>query len=515
MKPYKPFFQSLYFLLAVTLLNCGKTKDDPAPGGGTAANPTITTFSPSSGSAGDRVLITGTGFSATLGSNKVKFGSTEALLDSASATRLVVRVPKDIVSGKISVEAGGKTVASATDFTVQQKPVSFVGTAATANTASGVTVSEARITSSIDKEGSNSVIQHGHIWSLSRAEPTLEGFNATTEGKTELGPLPAGAAFPFKFESGLKGLLPSTSYKVRAYATTAQGTVYGPISSVVTLLPCQLKSINIGNTTELQIEYDNSQRISRMINSHGNTVRYTYNAEGYVTKYEFTFAGSNNPFNVETYTYSEGRLSGIEVKTNGSTTRSNTYTYDAQGGVVKKTETAATYRIEYTYDQGVLTGVVHTRGANSPVLYTVTNGKVVKIDYGNGNYNTYAYNAEGSSTKSERFTDGKRTSWTDAKYDNTPNYGLALLARKGWLPEQVADGGGPNLITGGTQPTNYTELISQSYDGGGNLVVRTSRKKYTYEKNRVMKYDYSYSNTADNSQDEASTYTFVYQGECK
>ena len=515
MKPYKLLLRSLYFLLAISLLNCGKTKDDPQPGGGTAANLTITAFSPSTGSAGDRVVITGTGYSTTLGNNKVKFGNTEAPLDSASATRLVVRVPKDIVSGKISVEVGGKTVASATDFTVQQKPVSFVGTTATANTASGVTVSEAKITSSIDKEGSNSVIQHGHIWSLSRAEPTLEGFNAATEGKTELGPLTAGATFPYKFESGLKDLLPSASYKVRAYATTAQGTVYGPISAVETLLPCQLKSINVGNTIDLQIEYDNTQKISRMINSYGNTVRYTYNAEGYVTKYEFTFAGSNNPFNVETYTYSEGRLSGIEFKTNGSTTSSNTYTYDSQGRIAKKTEASATYRIEYTYDLGTLTGVIHTRGANTPVLYTVTNGRVVKIDYGNGNYTTYAYNAEGSITESERFTNGKRISWSGVKYDNTPNYGLSLLARKGWLPEQIADGGGPTLVTGGTSPTNYTELISQSYDGGGNLVVRTSRKKYTYEKNRVMKYDYSYTNTADNSQDEASTYTFVYQGECK
>lgn len=117
---------SLIGLLAFALLlGCKKEKDTPTPGGGsgtTVPTPTITSFSPASGSAGGRVVITGTNFSATAANNKVKFGTVEAPVDSASATRLVTRVPKDITSGKITVEVGGKTVTSATDFPVMQPP---------------------------------------------------------------------------------------------------------------------------------------------------------------------------------------------------------------------------------------------------------------------------------------------------------------------------------------------------------------------------------------------------------
>jgi hypothetical protein len=331
MKAYKLLLRSLYFLLAISLLNCGKTKNDPQPGGGTAANLTITAFGPSTGSAGDRVVITGTGYSTTLGNNKVKFGNTEAPLDSAYATRLVVRVPKDIVSGKIFVEVGGKTVASATDFTVQQKPVSFFGTAATANTASGVTVSEAKITSSIDKEVSNSVIQHGHIWSLSRAEPTLEGFDAATEGKTELGSLPAGAAFPFKFESFLNGLQPNTTYNLRPYATTTQGTTYGSVGIVRTKQPCKIESILREGYNYMFTRYDSQGRMTYLA-FYNNSGTFTYDDAGYLTKYQETL---NNKTKTEvTYAYTKGQISKVEQTRTGEKKRTKTYEYDTQDKLV-------------------------------------------------------------------------------------------------------------------------------------------------------------------------------------
>ncbi|MBU0777452.1 hypothetical protein KKF82_04250, partial [Patescibacteria group bacterium] len=70
----------------------------------------------------------------------------------------------------------------------------------------------------IDALGETPCTQHGHCWNTT-GTPTID------DDKTELG---AVASAPHPFESTLTGLLKSTLYYVRAYATDGDGTVYSP-----------------------------------------------------------------------------------------------------------------------------------------------------------------------------------------------------------------------------------------------------------------------------------------------
>ncbi|WP_418961257.1 IPT/TIG domain-containing protein [Streptomyces tritici] len=66
---------------------------------------------------GATVTLSGTGFSTTAASNSVKFGTVSAEVVSATAHRLVVKVPAGAPAGKVSVTVGASTVESAETFT--------------------------------------------------------------------------------------------------------------------------------------------------------------------------------------------------------------------------------------------------------------------------------------------------------------------------------------------------------------------------------------------------------------
>ncbi|GEM_PF-3869123 len=85
-----------------------------APAG---SGPVITTMTPSSGSSGVEVTITGTGFDPFPANNVVLFGNRQALVKTASADRttLTVIVPADLPRGTVAVTV---TVAAQTSNTV-------------------------------------------------------------------------------------------------------------------------------------------------------------------------------------------------------------------------------------------------------------------------------------------------------------------------------------------------------------------------------------------------------------
>ncbi|NBT48983.1 MAG: hypothetical protein EBT07_14405, partial [Actinobacteria bacterium] len=84
------------------------------PTGGTG--PTISGFSPSSGTVGSSVTINGSNFGS---SPTVKFNGTTATITASTATSITATVPTGATTGKITVEVAGQTTAtSANDFTV-------------------------------------------------------------------------------------------------------------------------------------------------------------------------------------------------------------------------------------------------------------------------------------------------------------------------------------------------------------------------------------------------------------
>ena len=86
--------------------------------GQVAAQPTITNFSPTSGTIGTPVTITGTNFSTTAASNIVWFGATKATVTGATSTQLTVTVPTGATYQPITVTTGGLTAYSNKPFVV-------------------------------------------------------------------------------------------------------------------------------------------------------------------------------------------------------------------------------------------------------------------------------------------------------------------------------------------------------------------------------------------------------------
>jgi hypothetical protein len=83
-----------------------------------SAQPTITSFSPLSATAGSIVTLNGTNFSANAEDNSIYFGIVKATVQAANATQLAVIVPTSASYSFISVTTGGLTAYSKDRFTL-------------------------------------------------------------------------------------------------------------------------------------------------------------------------------------------------------------------------------------------------------------------------------------------------------------------------------------------------------------------------------------------------------------
>lgn len=90
------------------------------------AQPTISSFTPTSGAIGTTVTITGTNFSATPANNIVYFGAVKATVSAATATSLTVTVPAGASYQPVTVTTNHLTAAS-----IQSFAVTFAGGGAT------------------------------------------------------------------------------------------------------------------------------------------------------------------------------------------------------------------------------------------------------------------------------------------------------------------------------------------------------------------------------------------------
>ncbi|MDE3144297.1 MAG: IPT/TIG domain-containing protein, partial [Bacteroidota bacterium] len=107
--------------------------------------PTISGFSPSSGSVGTLVTITGTGLDNPTG---FAIAGVNAIVISNTGTQLVGMVMPGATTGQISITTSGGTANSASNFTVTASQVpnaqqgsKLVGTGAIGNAAQGLSVS--------------------------------------------------------------------------------------------------------------------------------------------------------------------------------------------------------------------------------------------------------------------------------------------------------------------------------------------------------------------------------------
>ena len=108
-----------------------------ATGGGGTPTPNIASLSPTSGTVGTAVTITGTNFGATQGTSTVTFNGTAGAPTAWNATSITVAVPSGATPGNVVVTVGG-VASNGVNFTVTAVPpvISSSGTAnGTAGTA--------------------------------------------------------------------------------------------------------------------------------------------------------------------------------------------------------------------------------------------------------------------------------------------------------------------------------------------------------------------------------------------
>ncbi len=243
--------------LVIFLAGCkDEPEPDPANGGGGNAGLSISSVNPGSGVEGTQVVITGAGFSAALSGNEVRFGTVTAVVDSATATRIVTKVPKDAKTGKVTVSVHGKSASSASDFAVSAISMPAFGTGSSVNTSANVTAGGANVASSIAGKGDAVITQHGHVWSKTNSTPTL------ADSKSELGKVPDGATFPYRYTTELKNLEANTTYRVRAYFTANNATVYGEVFEVKT-----------SPATEIKVTFDTQQQDVSNITGNSFNIR--------------------------------------------------------------------------------------------------------------------------------------------------------------------------------------------------------------------------------------------------
>lgn len=124
-----------------------------------AAAPSISSISPTSGSAGTAVQINGSNFSTVAGNNRVAFNNGFAAVSSASASSLTVTVPVSATSGPIQVATPAGTATSSQIFAVppnfpsgsglQNYPLTGGASGITVGSSSGVTESYSASTYSL------------------------------------------------------------------------------------------------------------------------------------------------------------------------------------------------------------------------------------------------------------------------------------------------------------------------------------------------------------------------------
>jgi hypothetical protein len=102
--------------------------------------PTISSFTPTSGTFGTPITIVGTNFNQSPSANAVTLNNTACTVLGATTTQINTAVPNNATTGRIRVITGAGAATSSTDFTVQQPQPTGDGMLTGSRTASANTI---------------------------------------------------------------------------------------------------------------------------------------------------------------------------------------------------------------------------------------------------------------------------------------------------------------------------------------------------------------------------------------
>lgn len=229
----------------------------------------ITSFTPTIGTAGTAVQITGTDFDPTPGNNQVKFNIQTAIANSATSTTIGTTVPTAATSGRISVTTPAGTAVSTQDFFVPPPPhtaasVDFTGRIAIGETKTfsvnavnriALIVFDGSAGQRISLQASNSTISSSTITVFKPDGTNL--FNPTSLSGNwfiDTLTLPVSGTYTILIDpnSTFTGIMSLTLHDVPAdaAASTSPG---GPPATVTTTTPGQNATVTFAGTTGQRI----------------------------------------------------------------------------------------------------------------------------------------------------------------------------------------------------------------------------------------------------------------------
>ncbi len=231
----------LTIILGLMWSGC-KESDDPATPAVPA--PTITGFSPTAGTTGTVVTITGTNFSTVITDNEVKFNGTAGVVTAAAAASLIVTVPAGVSTGKITVRVDGQVATSIEDFVIVSTVTlsSFspaTGSAGTIVTLTGTNFSTTAANNAVKFNGTTATVSAATATSLTVTVPdgastgkiTVQVGNQVASSANDFVVIPLESAVVTVAGNGTLGFADGTSSDARFYQPTgvaldADGNIY-------------------------------------------------------------------------------------------------------------------------------------------------------------------------------------------------------------------------------------------------------------------------------------------------
>lgn len=196
-----------------------------------AAAPTVSSFTPTSGAVGTSVTITGTNFVPSLAGNTVTFSDIAATVTAATATSITATVPPHALTGKVKVTTTLGTGTSAGDFTV---PLSGAVEDVTDVTATALSTSSVTVRFTALSDGTGAAAKHdvrvaAGVISWGTASSVASGTCST--------PFAPGVMNTV-VTCTITGLTTGTQYDVQLVpyrGTISVNAVYGNISNIATV----------------------------------------------------------------------------------------------------------------------------------------------------------------------------------------------------------------------------------------------------------------------------------------
>ncbi|MHB1462159.1 MAG: IPT/TIG domain-containing protein [Armatimonadota bacterium] len=322
--------------------------------------PTITSFTPESGIVGDRVTITGTGFTGVSVISGVSFTGAMADIIAFTDTSIIVLVPNGATTGPITVTTPAGSTISARSFTVLQRPTISSFTPECGVVGDRVTISGTGFTGVLECLFMN---MPGNITSSSDTSITVFVPNGATTGPitvtTPAGSTSSARNFTVYERPSISSFSPESG--AAGQVVTITGNTFIGVTRVI---------FNI--TTAITYTVNSETSMTATVPSGATTGRISVNTLYGPATSAVDFVVNQSPA-ISSFTPSGGAV-GIGVTINGSNFTGATAVYF--GGVLQPTFTVLSdTTLTTTVPNGALTGPISVTTpcgtATSPLTFYV------------------------------------------------------------------------------------------------------------------------------------------------